>query len=84
MQVDEVRCWGGAAVKLDNLPLRVPSGPFEFNLGLFDELSKIFDVAIMNHKQRQPTRAERARGAKPVPPRRILWIDVLGGGFKTR
>lgn len=83
MQVDEVRAWGGS---YDWVPeeFRGKSGPFEVSLQMIDELSKIFDIAIMNHVQRQPSRAERARGAKSAPPRRVLWIDQLGGGFKTR
>jgi hypothetical protein len=83
MQVDEVRAWGGV---YDWIPeeFRGKPGPFEVSEGMLDELSKIFDVAIMNHRQQQPSKRERGRGAKPIPPRRVLWIDVLGGGFKQR
>ena len=83
MQIDEMRAWGGV---YDWMPeeYRGKSGPFELSLEFLAELSKIFDVAIMNHVQPKPTRAARARGVKPKPPRRVLWVDKLGGGFKTR
>lgn len=83
MQIDEIRAWGGVH---DRLPeeFRGKAGPFELSMTMFEELSKIFDVAIMNHIMPKPTRAERGRGVKQQPPRRVLWLDTLGGGFRTR
>lgn len=83
MKVDEVRSWGGGDTWVPT-EFRGKEGPFEISEGTLDGLSQIFDVAIMNHRQQQPSKRERGRGAKPVPPRRVLWLDVLGGGFRTR
>lgn len=82
MQVDEVRAWGGDAWVPERF--RGQPGPFEISEVMLNELSKLFDVALMHHEQSQPTKAERGRGAKPVPPRLVLWLDVIGGKFRQR
>lgn len=68
MIVDKVRVWGGGR----SVPNQFHgAGPHEITLSMIDELSKIFDVAIMNHRTKEG-------------PLRVLWLDKLGGGFKTR
>jgi hypothetical protein len=83
MRIDEVRTWWGNE---DRVPawLRGKTAPFEISEAQLDELSQLFDVAVMHHRQPQPTKHERSQGAKPVPDLRVLWLDDVGGKFRQR
>jgi hypothetical protein len=81
MRVDEVSAWGSENWVPEKF--RGP-GPHELSEADLDDLSQRFDVALVHLEQDQPTKRERGRGVKSVPPRRVLWLDVVGGKFRQR
>lgn len=83
MKVDEVRTWWGNEAGVPAW-LCGKTEPFEISEAQLDELLALFDVAIMHHRQPQPTKSERHRGAKPLPDLRVLWLDAVGGKFRQR
>lgn len=84
MLIDEVYLWFGIDEKDIPPDVKKMRFPFEISLERIAELSEKFDVAIVHVKQLQPSRKERSKGAKPVPPKLSLRLDELGGAFKCR
>jgi len=82
MQIDGTWCWLGNAV----LPEKFSTGKFPVEITMEDiaELSGKYDVAFMHIEQDQPSKKERAKGAKTVPPKLYLVLDELCGKFRSR
>ena len=80
MKFDRVRHWVGG-----ELPIQYrPAIPHTVSGEELLELSKFYDVAIMHHKQPQPTKKAIKKGAEPVPDYLILWFDDKGSNFRQR
>lgn len=84
MLFDQVYLWVGIDEKDTPAEWREIKFPIDISLERIAELSEKFDVAIVHVKQTQPSRKERGKGAKPVPPKLCLRLDELGGGFRCR
>lgn len=84
MLFDEIYLWTG--IDEENIPAECKNSefPMEISPERIAQLSEKFDVAIVHVKQQQPSRKERAKGAKPIPPKLSLRLDECGGAFKNR
>lgn len=82
MQIDGIWRWLGNEV----LREKFTTGKFPIEITMEDivELSDKYDVAFMHVRQDQPSKKERAKGAKTVPPQLHLVLDELGGKFRSR
>ena len=82
MQIYGTWCWLGNEV----LPEKFTTGKFPVEVTMEDivSLSEKYDLAFMHFKQEQPSRKEKAKGAKPIPPELYLVLDELGGKFRCR
>lgn len=82
MLIDGTWCWLGNEL----LPDKFRTGNFPIKISMEDivELSAKYDVAFVHFNQDQPSKKERAKGAKPVPPKLYLALDELGGRFRSR
>jgi hypothetical protein len=80
MRIDIVGHWLGG-----ELPEHLKGdGPFEVSGEEILRLAETYDVAIMHHKQVQPSKREQRQGAKPMPDKLGLWLDHKGGRFHQR
>lgn len=82
MQVHYFATWRGGIVRI---PQKfISSDPIEVSWEEVQALIAEYDVAFMHIPQPQPSKKERGRGAKPVPHKIMLAVDVKGYGFKQR
>ena len=82
MQIDGIWCWCGNELLPEKF--RTENFPFEVTMEDIVKLSAKYDIAFMHFKQEQPSRKEKAKGAKPTPPELYLVLDELGGKFRSR